>query len=355
LANPEHIKIFKQGAHAWNCWRDSNPEVTPDLSDVNFETDLHTYETMYDMPMFTGYNLSNVNLNRMTARNSTFTTCLFADSDLNFSDLCFSLFLDCNFEKANLVVTKIGSAEFIDCDFSGADLSYCSAEETDFTGSKLIATKLNNMSLVKTNFTDTVIDGSRVYGVSTWDLILEGSKQSNIYIEEENTSITVPTIELAQFISLLVNNSKIRDVIETITSKVVLILGRFTEERKAVLDQIKEEVQSQDYLPIIFDFDGPSSRDVTETVITLASLAKFVIADLSSPKSIPQELMSIIPHFPSLPIQPIIEESQREYSMFEHFKKYPWVLKELRYSESDIQGLVKKIIGKCEKHLASKT
>ncbi len=355
MALAEHVEMFKKGPQAWNAWRDENPDVRPDLSDIDFEKDVHTYESTYDMPEFTGYNLSYMNLNRITARNSYFIRCFLAGSDLHFSDICFSFFQNCSFEGASLAVTKIGSAEFHECDFTNADLSYCSAEETNFSGSKFISTKLSNMSLVKTDFTDTVIDEARVYGVSTWDLVLDGSRQSNIYIEEEGTSITVPTIELAQFISLLVNNSKIRDVIDTITSKVVLILGRFTEERKAVLDIIKEELQNRGYLPVLFDFEGPNSRNVTETIITLASLAKFVVADISSPKSIPQELTSIIPQFPSLPVQPIIEKTQREYGMFEHFKAFPWVLEQVSYDEDDIRSLVEIVTKNCEGHLASKT
>jgi hypothetical protein len=73
--------------------------------------------------------------------------------------------------------------------------------------------------------------------------------------------ITVDNIEIAQFIYLLLNNQKIRDVIDTITSKVVLILGRFTPQRKAVLDALREELRRRDYLPILFDFDKPASRD----------------------------------------------------------------------------------------------
>lgn len=355
MAVAEHVEIFKKGPQAWNAWRDENPDIRPDLSDIDFEKDAHIYESMYDMPEFTGYNLSYTNLNRITARNSYFIRCFLAGSDLHFSDICFSFFQNCSFERASLAVTKIGSAEFHECDFTNADLSYCSAEETNFSGSTFISTKLSNMSLVKTNFTDTVIDEARVYGVSAWDLVLDGSRQSNIYIEEEGTSITVPTIEMAQFISLLVNNSKIRDIIDTITSKVVLILGRFTEERKAILDAIKEELQNRDYLPVVFDFEGPNSRDVTETIMTLASLAKFVVADISSPKSIPQELTSIIPHFPSLPVQPVIDKSQKEYGMFEHFKSYPWVLGQVKYDENDIKSLVEIVIKNCESHLESKT
>ena len=78
--------------------------------------------------------------------------------------------------------------------------------------------------------------------------------------------ITVDNLEVAQFIYLLLNNERIRHVIDTITSKAVLILGRFTPERKAVLDALREELRKRDYLPVLFDFDKPASKDLTETV-----------------------------------------------------------------------------------------
>jgi len=70
-------------------------------------------------------------------------------------------------------------------------------------------------------------------------------------------------LEVAQFVYLLLNNQRIRHVIDTITSKIVLILGRFTHERKAVLDALRDELWKPDYLPILFDFDKPASRDLT--------------------------------------------------------------------------------------------
>jgi hypothetical protein len=105
----------------------------------------------------------------------------------------------------------------------------------------------------------------------------------------------VDNLEVAQFIYLLLKNQQIRNVIDTITSKVVLILGRFTPERKAVLDAIRDELRKRDYLPVVFDFEKPSHCDLTETVSTLAHMAKFVIADLTDAKSLPQELASIVP------------------------------------------------------------
>src|SRR5215471_12101124 len=131
---------------------------------------------------------------------------------------------------------------------------------------------------------------------------------------------------VAQFIYLLLNNEEIRTVIDTITSKVVLILGRFTSDRKAVLDAIREELRRRNYLPVLFDFAKPTSRDLTETVSTLAHMARFILADLTDARSIPQELMRIVPDLPSVPVQPLLLTSDREYAMFEHFTNYPWVL-----------------------------
>lgn len=87
------------------------------------------------------------------------------------------------------------------------------------------------------------------------------------------------------------------------TSKLVLIQGRFTEQQKAVLDAIREDLRHRNSLPVMFDFDPPVSRDLTETVRILAHIARYVIADITDPRSIPQELTSIIPYLPSVPVQ----------------------------------------------------
>ena len=120
-------------------------------------------------------------------------------------------------------------------------------------------------------------------------------------------------------------------MINTITTKVVLLLGRFTPERKAILDAIRDELRKQDYVPVLFNFDQSQSRDITETVTTLAHMARFIIADITDAKSIPQELAFIVPNLPSVPVQPLLLSSQQEYGMFEHFTKFPWVLPMHRY------------------------
>ena len=161
--------------------------------------------------------------------------------------------------------------------------------------------------------------------------------------------ITVDNIEVAQFIYLLLHNEKIRDVIDTVTSKAVLILGRFTDERKAVLDALREELRKRDYLPILFDFDVPATRDITETVSLLARMARFIIADLSDPSSIPKELEAIVPSL-AVPVQPLLEGSARPYAMFKDYWKYEWVLPVYRYEglEPLLATLAEKVIAPAE-------
>jgi hypothetical protein len=196
-----------------------------------------------------------------------------------------------------------------------------------------------------------ILRDCNVFGVAAWDVNTEGTIQSNLRVAPNDESlIQVDSIEVAQFIYMLVHNEKIRHIIDTITSKVVLILGRFTSERKAILEAIREQLRTRGYTPVLFDLQKPSSRDITETVSTLAHMARLVIADITDAKSIPQELMAIVPNLPSVPVQPLLLASQPECGMFEHFKRYPWMLEPFLYEgqEQLLASLNSHVIGPAE-------
>jgi hypothetical protein len=57
------------------------------------------------------------------------------------------------------------------------------------------------------------------------------------------------SFSVAQFIHVLLNNKNVRDVIDTITSKAVLILVRFASERKPVLDAVRDASSTETDLP----------------------------------------------------------------------------------------------------------
>jgi hypothetical protein len=108
----------------------------------------------------------------------------------------------------------------------------------------------------------------------------------------------------------------------------VLILGRFTPEREVVLEALREALRNHDYIPVLFKSEQPASRDITEasrditeTVSLLARLARFVVADITDPRSVPQELSVVVRDLPSVPVQPLLLAGAAEYGMFEHFRR----------------------------------
>ena len=353
MANKEHIQIFKKGEKVWNKWRMDNPQIIPDLSNISF-FELYDSKGIYYLPEFCEYNLSNADLRSSELRNCFFTNVNFDDAYIVAADLCYCYFGDCSFKNANLRLSKLGSAQFHYCNFENSDLAYASAEESKFIGSKMLEANLQYIKFIKTDFTDALLDHCKIYGISSWDIILENTKQKDLLITlEDEPIITVDNLEIAQFIYLLIYNSKLRSIIDTITSKVVLILGRFTAERKKVLEKIKEGLRQKDYLPVMFDFEGPNSRDVNETISLLAHLSKFIIADITDAKSIPQELQLIIPNLLSVPIQPLLQLDKKEYGMFEHFKKYPSVIDIKYYKVDNLDNIIVDVILSCENKLLS--
>jgi hypothetical protein len=127
-------------------------------------------------------------------------------------------------------------------------------------------------------------------------------------------------------------------------------LGRFTDDRIMVLVRLREELRKRAYLPIVFNFDKPGTKDFTETVRLLAGLAKFVIADITNPKSAPLELQATVPEVMA-PFHPILEDGQTAFAMLEDLqRKHDWVSPTLRFSSVDrlIETMDEEIIDPAE-------
>ena len=182
--------------------------------------------------------------------------------------------------------------------------------------------RLFGAQLVATNLTNANLTGCHIYGISAWNLKLEEAKQANLVITPPHEPvITVDNLEVAQFIYLLPQNEEIRDVINTIGKNGVLTLGRFTE-RKDILESLRETLRQRGYVPIVVDFERPTDRDFTETVMTLAGMCLFIIADITNPQSVPLELQATIPNY-MIPFVPIIQEGEKPFAMFvDLWKKY---------------------------------
>jgi hypothetical protein len=305
MANQKQLDALMRGKEIWNDWREKNPTVIPELTDAY---------------------LSRANL---------------TDANLTHANLSRAYLPGADLTRATLPGADLTNAHLPGANLSGANL----------TRANLTRANLNRTTLIETNLEGAILTDCSVYGCSAWNLKLIGANQRDLVITPHNEpKITVDNLEVGQFIYLLLNNERIRDVIDTITSKVVLILGRFTDERKAILDAIREELRRHDYLPVLFDFEKPVSRDITETVSTLAHMARFVIADITDAKSIPQELMKIVPALPSVAVQPLLLATQSGFGMFEHFRRFPWVLEPFLYDNETmlLASLKEKVIEPAE-------
>ncbi len=385
-----HLDILKQGVETWNGWRRENADIQIDLKEADLTkvnlsganlSGANLIKASLSEAILQGTSLREAKLNEATLSKANLNKAYLYMADLSGTNLSEAELLGTMLMETNLSNANLSEAILVQALLSGANLSGANLHKaqlfgadfreanlsnTDFSEANLCETNLRwtNLSnadlrgadltssvLIETNLNSANLTGCLIYGISAWNVHLQETVQANLIITlPDQPTITVDSLEIAQFIYLLLNNQKVRDVIDTITSKVVLILGRFTIERKAVLDALRDELRKQNYLPVLFDFEKPINRDITETVSTLAHMSRFVIADITDAKSIPQELKSIVPNLPSVPVQPLILNSQHGYGMFEHFTRFPWVLPVYRYvdQESLLQSLQEKVITPAE-------
>lgn len=283
-------------------------------------------------------NLTYANLTEADLTEATLFSANLFKADLTEADLDSSNFFEANLSQSVLTGAQFPNVFLYGANLSGADLtesnlSGANLSEANCSGANLSGANLDQAICVETDFNNCTIENASIYGISVWNIQKEGLKQKNLRITKNSEAIiTVDSIEVAQFIYLMLNNEKIRDIIGTIAKKGVLILGRFTSERKTILDAIRDKLREHDFVPIMFDFEKVSSRDFTETIKILAGLSRFVIADITNPKSAPLELQATIPDY-KIPFLTIIQKGETPFSMFADLQeKYDWVLPTISYS-----------------------
>jgi hypothetical protein len=278
MANAEHLELLRQGVDAWNAWRKKEPSIVPDLVAADL----------------VGADLVGADLTKAV---------------LFEANLFRTRLVGANLSRANLSRANLGRARLGGADLIGAILRRAILCGADLSGATLIYADLSGAN----------ITGCRVYGVSAWSMTLKDTEQRDLVITAEGEpKVIIDNIEVAQFVYLLLHNEKIRDVIDTVGKKGVLLLGRFTEGRIAVLDRLRDELHKLGYVPIVFNFE-PETKTFTETVRLLAGLSKFVIADVTDPQSVPAELQAVVPTV-MVPFLPIIEKGKKPFALLEDLR-----------------------------------
>jgi hypothetical protein len=337
VADPEHLEILQHGIAVWNAWRTKERSIIPVLNGANLE----------------GANLSGANLGEANLNEAKLEGANLSEAFLSAAYLRHAILSGANLSEAFLGGARLDGAILNEANLSGANLEWANLSGAFLNGANLEGANLNGAQLVGTNLVDATLTDCSIYGVSAWGVTLsERTKQQGLIITPKGEpAVTVDDLEVAQFVYLLLHNEKIRRVIDTVGKKGVLLLGRFTEGRIAVLERLRDGLRERGYLPIVFNFDKPETKDFTETVRLLAGLSKFVIADLTSPKSAPYELGAIVSQT-MIPFQPIIAAGETPFAMLQDlWINYPdRVFRPIHYSSVDalIASLDEKIIRPAE-------
>lgn len=312
--------------------------------------------------------LSNADFMGVNLQGINFRGANLTEANLSFVDLRGADLRDANLTDANLRQSNLSGAKLSGAKLNNADLMYADLSDADLTGADL-----SHSNMVRANITNATVDGNNVYGISVWDLQGQFKVQKNLIISSnDGIQFDTDNIKDAQFINLILDNPEIRGVLNTLTSKAVLILGRFTDkdpvikkERQDVLSTLKAGLRSNGLLPIVFDFERPEDKDFTEMVKTLAGMCYFVIADVTNPKSSPLELQATVPDY-QIPFLPIIKMDLEKkddkgkfiddgpFAMMQNLQtKYPWILDAVAYKDVDqlTRILAKGLIARAaEKH-----
>jgi hypothetical protein len=292
--------------------------------------------------------------------------------DLRYVDLRHARLQDAGLEGAIIRTGNLEHADLRGCRMRHADLSYAYLQHADLRRAELKETLLTGAHLEHADLRKswligcfmnqallqgTDLRGAVLWGVPAWDVETDRRTRDNdllvvpgldpIDYDEKavlrsDWAVRVHGLEVAHFVTMLINTPKIGRVINAAAERIVLLLGRFVdEESQAVLEALKVALPRFGFVPVVFDFDEPDNRDTIETVAILAGLSTFVIADLSRPKSTPLEAHLIIPAI-AVPFVPIVRAGEEQFSMFTALqRKYSWVLPTVKYRSA--AGLVKRL------------
>ncbi|MBN1668547.1 MAG: pentapeptide repeat-containing protein, partial [Anaerolineales bacterium] len=192
MPDPNHFEILKNGCEAWNAWRKAHPNTVPQLRSARLD----------------GYDLSGFDLH---------------DAYLRKAYLTGARLDGCQLREANLSAARLEGASLVRAEMAGVNL-----RAARMRGADLRHANLKSAILVNTDLRQARLNHAQVYGISAWEVLLDGAEQQDLVVTRPGQPlITTDDLEVAQFIYVLLNHQKLRQVFNTTTQRGVLILGRF--------------------------------------------------------------------------------------------------------------------------------
>jgi uncharacterized protein YjbI with pentapeptide repeats len=320
-----------------------------------------------------GADLRDISFSTITLPKADFTGADLRGADLQGCWLRGATLANTRIQGTNFTGTFLGDANFRGAEadertsFKDADLQGANLSKASLRGTALVGANLQLAQILETDLTAADLSGCQVFGIAAWSpsintetrqenllvtpmeptvKVNRGRRQNIVEVSERVPPLRTDSLEHAHLVHLMLNPD-LSHLLASVTNKGVLLLGRFSGEHGQVLDALRVALRGQGYLPLKFDFRRPEDRTLKETVLTLAGLCRFIIADLTEASSIPLELATIVKDY-KIPVVPIQRIGRRTFSMFESIEQEfrDRVLPPLEYEEIDdlLKVLVKAII-----------
>ena len=181
MANPEHLKILKQGVEQWNKWRKKHPKVGPNLSKARLDgadlgwagvldpssgTDLH--DANLSGAGLLGANLLLANLTRADLGGADLHDARLSGADLRGANLRGANLRGAMLEGANLGRVSAGRRDVtrmtLNCggaDLRGANLGGTMLMRANLNGAKLSGADFTAAVAEATNFADVDLSGAK--------------------------------------------------------------------------------------------------------------------------------------------------------------------------------------------------
>ncbi len=153
--NPAHYDKITGGVHTWNKWRNSQPEVTPELKEANLRnTNLQRAD------------LANADLQGADLRGVILSNAILQEAILFFANLQEADLTNANLQRATLFLAKMQEAKLAKADLQGVNLIGAFMQNTDLRlanlqgadlmkadleGAEMMGANLQNANLARAN------------------------------------------------------------------------------------------------------------------------------------------------------------------------------------------------------------
>lgn len=311
MADQAVVAALRQGAEAWNAWRGAGEPAMVDLVRADLgRCDLRRADlsgvnlagAMLDGARLMGADLARANLAGCSLRQAnlgearldgaTAVSADFTESDLRWARFEGANLTKARFYGADLTGTSLARAQMFRADLRWANLAEAVITDTNLSDADLYHADLRAARLCGVDLTGARLDlatlaegtliGCRVYGVSAWDVKLEGTEQADLVITPAGEpEILLDDLDAAQFVNLLLHSASLRHHVRAIETRMVLVIADRGSERAGRAKRLRHAVAAAGWRPLFYDPATAEPEAAGRMCAALLRICPVAVAELT--------------------------------------------------------------------------